>query len=464
VARRSPKKHPRRNAGAHIDDTLVQAHQLRERVRTLVESLEPETLTVEETREIGKRLAAEGPKALRALIDCLFDENEKTHRTALVLLSEIHDPSLLETIREILKRPQLPEKVRVALLAVEALHQDEDEPDEDTGEPPDLSLQSLLQFAESFWEHLEMEEISLLWCENFASEPPDERLAMLEALMSSNNPKLLGIARLEMALGNEKILQFLAHNLRMFDSPKAVRLLEDLLGHPDLVVRTLAEESLAEIKSRRGATAAKPDRPQRRFYRAHLASDNFSGHHSIVYAVKESDGLIKFLVALLDRWDRGVVDCWGNVRYSPEEFKDLLETMAEDFGDLPQKRITKQTALTYLHKAVDLNAHRNHPLPLEFYVWCHLFENERYRPDPAVPEFGADCGVCHKPVRTGPRLPPPWVFGDLVICDNCSKRTFRCPICGSRLSLSECLLVHGESDNEIDLRCPHCFQTLQMIK
>lgn len=449
-----------------MDHTLVRNYQVRRRVHQLLASKEVRNLSVEEAHRMAVQIQKKGPQAVEALFECLFDEkNPDKHRLAIMVLSEINDPVVFERIHNLLRRPQLPERVRVALLAIEALHQSP--PDEISVSPEfqGLSLDSVLAFTENFWDAMEMEEIALMWRENFIAELPEERLGMLDLLMKSAHPKLLGIARLEIMAGDVKILHFLAQKLAEFDSPLVVPMLKMLLEHHDLVVRTLADTSLNKLRER---TARSPDTdsqtaPTTRFYRAYMATDQWSGHYSLVYAVKsQPEDLIKFAVFLLDRWDRGIVDCWGCVRYNHQEFEQLLATMAKDFADLHQERLTKRTALTLLLNAMELTARRKHPLPLEFAIWCHLFENEKFAPDPKIPQFGVDCSVCHKPIRTGPRTAPPWVFGDLVICHRCSKRPLRCPICSGSTTLIECFLTREEPHDQVDLRCPHCFESFRM--
>lgn len=447
-----------------MDDTLVRSHRVRQQVRRMVTSHQAETLTVKEAHRLATRIQQKGSPGVQALLDCLFDEeNPNTFRVALVLLGEIDDPALSEKIRELLKRPHLPEKVRGALLTVEALHEDSHTDPTAPLDVPDLPIDALLELAESFWESMDMEEISVMWRENFANEPPEHRLPVLDTLLTSAHPKLLGIARLEIALGDIKILQLVAQKLSQFESPLAATILKDLLDHADLVVRTLADQSLAQWRERaaRASPQQAPDPPRPRFYRAHMATDQWSGQYSVLYAVRSPDRLIKFFAVLIDRWDRGIVDCWGGIGYSDSEFNQLLSSMARDFDDLRQERISKRTALTLLHKAMNLNQRRKHPLPLDLYVWIHLLENQRFQPDPDVPQFGVDCGVCHKPVRTGPRTPP-WVLGKLVVCHRCSKRSLRCPTCSGPTTLAECFLSREDMRHQTDLRCPHCFESFQM--
>lgn len=483
------KLHPQPNAygqPVRVDDTLVRNHRIRERVHKLVASKRAQNLSVEEARAMAVRIEKKGPQAIQALFECLFEEeNPDKHRMAVMLLSEIKDPIVFEKIHALLQRPKMPEKVRVALLAIEALH---DGAADDVSVPSGLlgmSLESVLQFTENFWDAMETEEIAMMWRENFIAEPPEDRLAMLDMLLKSAHPKMLGIARVEIMVGDVKILQFLAQKLAEFDSPTVTRMLEALLEHHDLVVRTLADASLNKMRERAAEkrveakekrlekstdilptkdtaeTIAAPGPP--RFYRAYMATDEWSGHYSVVYAVRyPPEDLIKFAVFLLDRWDRGIIDCWGCVRYSDQEFEQLLATMAKDFADLRQEQIAKRTALTLLTKASDLNLDREHPLPLEYAIWSPLFENEDFAHDPGVPEFGVDCGFCHKPIRTGPRVSPPWVFGDLIVCHRCSKRSLRCPSCGGSTTLGQCLLTREDTDAWIDLRCPHCFESFRV--
>jgi len=447
-----------------VDDTLVRNYRARHRVHEMIADHRAETLSVEDARAMAARIQRKGPQAVQALFDRLFDEDDPNgHRMAIMLLTEMDDPAVLEQTRTFLKRPHLPERVRVALLAIEALRADWESGDPPaTDGLPELTLDSLLQFSEDFWETMEMEEISTMWRENFADESPEDRLLMLEMLMKTAHPKLLGVANLEIAIGNLKIIQFLAQKLGQFDDPLAMRILQRLLLHPHLVIRTVADLSLEQIRERavRGSTPKLPPLPEARFYRAHMATDAASGHYSLIYSVKSPDGQIKFLVVLLDRWDRGIIDCWGCVHYSTEEFNQLLAAMTRDFADLQQRRIPKRTALTLLNKAMDLNIRRNHALPLELAVWYHLFDHEEFKDDPSIPVFGVECRMCRKAVRTGPRLAPPWVVGDLVVCHRCSTRPLRCPVCGGATTLPKCLVTHEDTSGPLDLRCPHCFETI----
>jgi hypothetical protein len=285
---------------------------------------------------------------------------------------------------------------------------------------------------------------------------------MLESLFATSHPKLLGIARIEIALGDIGILQFLAEELGEYTDPMAVRMLKELRDHADLVVRTKADLSLAGQRAKRREMPAQdePAVEPSRFYRAYVVSDEYSGHYSLVYAVRSSvSRLFKFMVVLLDRWDRGVIDCWGGSSYTLEQFQDLLDTMSEDFSGLPMEQINKPRALTLLHNALDLNRVRGHAVPLEMFVWIHLIESQRFRRDADVPVFGGHCSICLKPIHTGPRTPPPFALGDWVVCHRCARSPLDCPICGGSVSVPDGLIASEDNDGNLDLRCPHCFES-----
>ncbi|MBM3335820.1 HEAT repeat domain-containing protein [Candidatus Sumerlaeota bacterium] len=350
----------------------------------------------------------------------------------------------------------------MALLTIEALNKSSPLSGSLPEDASELSLDALLQFTDDFWQYMEAEEISTMWLENFVGESPQERLLMLELLMKSAHARLLGVARLEIALAAPEIMRFLAEKLGDFRSSQAARLLEILLDHPDSAIRRAAACSLNRWNERNpsGASDADDAASAVHFYHAQMATDEWEGQYSLVYAVRSADGQIKFFVTLLDRWDRGIVDCWGCVRYSEQEYDKMLESMAADLADLRQRDIAKHTALTLLTKAMELNAQRKHPLPLEFCVWLHLFENEQFEPDPKVPKFGEDCDICHKPLETGPRRAP-WVFGNMVVCNRCCDRTLHCPNCSEQTSLAECLLRCDPGNRHV-IKCPGCSHSLEM--
>ncbi len=449
-----------------VDDILVQSVRVRNRTLNLLARQKFEDLSVQQTRALARRIQRRGRHAIEALFDCLFDEsNPGRQRLAVTLLIEMKEAYVQNRIHQLLQRPDLPEHVRVALLAVEALGDASLQASPSIAHLSEISLDSLLQFINSFWESMEIEEIAMMWNESFLREPPPDRLRLIETLMQSARPKMLGIAYIELIYGDTTILQFLAEKLGTFNDPMAVGLLESLLEHPDLIVRTNADRSLARIRQRRalGPPPKSDLLPRDRFYRAYLASEPFSGHYSLVYAVKSPNGLIKFLVALLNRWDRGVTDCWGCVRYTAEDFDELIATMSRDFADLDQSRISKRTALTFLHRAMSLNQHRGHPLPKEFCIWANLFIKDRFTLDPRVPEFGQHCSVCGKPLRI-PAHEFPWVVGEQVICPACLRRNVRCAACGGRAKPIDCFLTQAKESgrNFLEIRCPHCFEVFHL--
>ncbi|MCX8036591.1 MAG: HEAT repeat domain-containing protein [Candidatus Sumerlaeia bacterium] len=464
--RKSPAHSDAPSPTGRVDDVLVRSVRVRNQTLKLLAEQPVEDLSVQQTRALARRIQRRGPHAIQALFDCLFDEEDPNRQhLAIMLLIEMKDAYVQKRIHQLLQRPDLPERVRVALLAVEALSDESLQASPSVGHLSEISLDSLIQFTDSFWESMEVEEIAMMWSQHFLNEPPAERLRLIEMLMKSAKPKMLGIAYIELIYGDTKILQFLAEKLGMFNDPMAVGLLESLLDNPDLMVRTNADRSLARIRQRRtlGPPPESDLLPRDRFYRAYIVSDPLSGHYSLVYAVKSPNGLIKFLVALLNRWDRGVTDCWGCVRYTIEEFNELIATMSRDFADLNQSRIPKRTAQTFLYRAMELNQRRGYAFPPEFSVWSNLFIKDAFTEDERVPEFGPDCSLCQKPLRV-PSHGVPWVIGDLVICPACSRRSLRCPACGGRAKPADCLVTQGNSrdDEKINLRCPHCFEVLPL--
>lgn len=446
---------------ARVDDTLVQLHDLRQEVRNRLTSQSIEDMLIEEVRDFAGEIQEMGPLAIQSLFDLLFDPDPEFRRLIVIVLSEIDDPLVVEKIHRLLARPNLPEEVRLSLLAVEALHTDTSDPEAAEAMLPDVPFDSLLDVAEGFWENMELEEVSMMWCDNFAREEREHRMSMLEALMATSHPKLLGIARIELGLGDLKIVQYLAEKLGDFDDPFATRMLNSLLSHNDLVVRTLAERSLMAQKERGAKPPATGQKD--RFHLASMATDDSAGQFSVLYALRSPEGWIRFVVLLLDRWDRGVVDCWGNVRFDRAQLKDLLATMNDDFGGITHRRVTKGTALTLIHEAMDLNERRNHPIPVEMYAWIHLIENERYKHDPNVPQFGVDCSLCHKPLKTS-STSMPWTIEDIAVCPRCTKKKILCPKCKGSMKLTQCLISPEKNRRRNELRCPHCYRSIDFAQ
>jgi hypothetical protein len=171
------------------------------------------------------------------------------------------------------------------------------------------------------------------------------------------------------------------------------------------------------------------------------------------------DSLFRCVAIMIDRWDRGILDCWGSVCESDDQIKDMIERMKSDYAFLEFYKAKKAHALTILQKAMELMQNRRYALPTEFHVWSHLFTDEKFDLDPDVPPFGADCAICGKAVKTSTQQGP-CVVEELVVCHRCMKKRLACPVCGGKMKLTKCLITRDQETQRLEIRCPHCYDVI----
>jgi len=463
------RRKPGPKRGPRVDDSLVQRHQARSKIEALLRRNMGQRFREKALASLANRILAVSPAAQAILLDMYLDNDNELGHMALLVLAETPQEETLRRVDEHLDRGHLSQQDALRLMMVKTFIKDD----------PDQILQELSRhgdpnevlgrMAGEMWKKLEPEEAAMLWLEQYGALEPQDRIALLSLFLEAPCRGLLGVARIEARSDNADIQRLLAERLADFPYPETVPVLEQLCQSANMGVRLAAEHSLGALRSnlpdlfsaeQRGASFG-----QGQFYEAYVARDPLSGQYSVIYSQKAADGSIGFCVALIDTWDQGLMDIWGNVGFSPREFHDLIESFGPasqtDDKDFRYEPAEKDFALQLLRGAEALSSLRGYELPTEMPLWSDLYAAEPAPSGPSSVAFGLqclECGAAIRRPRSAQEKNAPLIFGDFALCGACLKRKTCCAACGKKVKRADAAIVANLDSARADLFCRDCFE------
>jgi hypothetical protein len=444
-----------------IDDSLVKRHQLKETIVKELKGINASGLTSAELKKINRRLLRLSPRSPDILLEILVTSNELPGELIILLLDDMKNEKILRRVNEILENPRLAEKTRSHLITLKALKEYTDKPQREVLGDKE-AVNELLTATETLWRQLENEEIASLWLEEYWQMEKKDKMMLLEVFLKRAEQFYLPVLRLEVENPDVEIVRQVARGLADFDHPVAGKLLRRLLDHKDMGVRLDAEYSLKQFEER-GRIAERPEEtpPQEHFYKALVGEDPHSGQYTVIYSTSAPDGSIKFMNVWIDSWDRGIVDCWGNIRYTPDQFSEMIATFNLRSDYVRHREVEKDYAVFLIRKALELTQQRGYHVPTELFVWWGMIEDVPFDPKKYHVAFGLHCLECGEPIQTGKRRPSIWVIGDgKALCPRCVRKKKQCSLCGEHIKdlASAFALVDAETGT-ISVMCKKCYES-----
>jgi hypothetical protein len=452
---------------AKIDDSLVERHALREKILTaLCQHLEKTQPQTGETLErLKRRLMRTSSKAPELLLDIMLTERKAESNLALLLLEQIESAAVKRRLQELLRDPKLTERQRAKLATLKALQEEQEEETIGKLGLHDGVIGNLLEITELVWSHLEDEEIGLLWLEDYFHLPIEEKWGLVRFFLERGKRFYLPIISLELTTHDTEGIKYILEKLRNFVYPETVALLEKWIEHSDVAVRFCAQSVLARVrKALRKQQQEVSARPKYFFYKAFVGEDALAGEFGVVYAVRSDTGRIKFCSVLIDSWDRGITDCWGDVGKKPKEFESTVRALDKKIEQFSYQEVDGNYGLYLMHEGVRLAERRGYPLPNEFRVWQPLIEQQPYRPRNYGITFGLECLQCGKWIRFEHEKESVWVFGQVALCASCVSQKSQCEQCGSPLIVTESYALVSPSSDHVDVICKRCFSRMKRRK
>lgn len=452
---------------AKIDDSLVQRYALREKILTALcqhlQKTKPQT--GDALQRLKRHLLRTSSRAPEMLLEIMLTERKSESNLALLLLEQMESAAVKRRMQELFRDPKLTERQRAKLATLKALQEEQEETSLGEISVHDSVIGNLLEITELIWSNLEDEEIGLLWLEDYFHLPIEEKWALVRFFLDRGERFYLPIIRLELATQDSEGVKYILEKLRNFVYPETVILLEQWAEHSEVAVRLCAQSVVATVrKALRKRQQEISARPAYSFYKAYVGEDALAGQFGVVYAVRSDAGFIKFCSVLIDTWDRGIVDCWGDVGKKAKEFASIVRALDKEIEQFSYEKVESKYALYLLHEGMRLATKRGYALPNEFRVWQPLIEQQPYRPCNYGVTFGLECLECGQWIRFEQEKESVWVFGQVALCAVCVGKKSECEHCGGRLTVAEAYALVNPSSDHVEVICKRCFSRTKRKK
>ena len=450
---------------AKIDDTLVRKYERRSIIHDMLKRFVKEQYPIDQLPMLEKELLLRSKDTPRLLFDIMMEEQGEVSNLALLLLSEYATPRVIKTAENLLGSEKISEehKSRIAALL---LFKRESVPSLKKKHRSEKVLKKLLYFLDTFWEQLDYLDVGRIWLDDYYDLPVRDKIPLLRTLFDTGSACYLPIYSIELGAPQVTITRFVARHLAEVQHENTLLMLKSFPVLRDTDTRLSMEESVKKLKQERKNGELEPRRPETilPFYKAFLAEEESAGFLSLIFSKLDPDGAIRFLFALIDRWDRGVINCSGDVVEDQDSFHQIVMLLNQQSGLVHHSEIKKDYALWILRKAEKLSLDRGYNLPPEYLLWRNLLWDEHHARRKYSLLFGLNCCECGEPIRTTNGNLNAWLIGDIALCQGCISKKTHCENCGAPINPEQCYALASSRVDHVTVICETCYKKAKRKK
>ncbi len=438
-----------------IDESLLERDRVRRDLRRLLKQSDFTGLFDPNIDALREAVNATGQEVVWALFDILLEGRKPEDSLAYILLKDLDHELSATRAMELLTYPRLKEPQRgrlrdiVASWSIDLWAEEVTEPIASAASPEAQRLVELLS-----QKNVTEEEAGLVWVWARQMILPEVRCRLLGPVFALETGGALAIAALELVEGESRVLTQVARLLGTRPEVEADQYLQDLETHSDLMVREEAEAA------RRHRKRHEQRDPRPTFHGARIYESQSTGMHVLSFGVETTPGHGMAVSVIVDSWDGGLVDCWGQNRLLLRDMNvvfsaagRLLEREGKGRG------LTGREAAGWLFAAEKLSRDRSRSLPPQWPIWRRLLRSVREPiPPPGDVVFGLVCLECREPIRRDTsEVPGPLVVGPIALCGVCLEKDRTCSRCGRPVSPRKSHAVTHPHSPHLAFFCDSCY-------
>lgn len=428
---------------ARIDDHLIERHETRLKLEQLLDTVtDTEDLSPNDIRILRRKARKAGPDVLRQLVEIYAGETSTRADVAFLVLNDFPEPQLQPALMEALADPKLAQDTRVRLLALGTFDPDREADMEYVFDVIGARPTELIQaFTAAVGDRVEPEELALMWLADFADLPRDERLSLISFFMDEGLPQFMPALEIEAHSTHWQVRGAIARGLRKFECREAMVLAQRLSHDRNPTVRYDAHATmdlLGKIENPEWQFAPP------KFYECWWSPSPELGSATVLYIARDQRKRFKVCSLLLDTWNRGIVDVWGNLGLSMKDMQDLVadyENEAKNFGvtDMQLIQVDRAEVLFLIEQCVRLSDKRHRRMPPEFHVWERLFRHEEFTFDgsKSLFKFELKCSDCSSMILPNRLRTNVFLDEQIALCRKCLLKERECSDCKRHYRLGD---------------------------
>jgi len=447
---------------AKIDDSLVQRFKKRSKIHDLLKQFVEQKCPLEELQKLKKQIKLKDQITTQLLLDIMMEEEGEVSNLALLLLSECATPKVAQSAERLLNSPKLSDIHRSRLAAFLLLHQESRQIFMKSKETSQF-LEKFLYFLDAFWQQIDPLDVGRIWLEDYNKLRAREKISILKALFSTGSACYLPIYSIELGSPHVSLSRFVADQLSNVDHENTLLMLQSFPELKDTATRIAIEHSIKVLKKKRrnGELELRSQKKLPAFYRAFVAEEESAGFLSVIFAKKLPEDHIRFSFTLIDRWDQGILSCYGDLAEDLKSFNQIVEMLNEQSGLIHYYKVNRDYAVWILRNAEALSIERGYSLHPEYLLCrCLLWDESPSKKDYGL-LFGMECCECGAPIRMNKSQGNAWMLGDIALCSQCIKKKKTCEHCGRPIIPEKAYALARADMDHITLICESCYKDTQ---
>jgi len=442
-----------------IDETLVERHNQRTVLHHQLKKFIEDGSHLADLPLLKKEIRIDDKNIPSLLLDIMMEEEGEISNLALLLLTDHSTPDVAIAAERLLTSPKLSKMHRSRLAAFLLLEQ-EQKGVFSKALQSEQGVNKLLHFLNAFWQQVDPLDVGRLWLEDYYDLPVREKIPLLKSFLATQSASYLPIYSIELGSPHVSLSRLVAKELATVANEKTLSMLKSFPVLRDTAARLSMDESINTLQEKRRNGELEPAGKETRFsfYKAFAAEEESAGFISVIFSKKQSGGPIRFMFTLIDRWDKGVLNCYGDVVEEEAALHQIVQLLNQKSELIQYSRVKRDYAMWILKKAEKLTIDRGYSLPPEYLMCRCLLWDEEPSAKKYPTLFGLTCCECGAPIQMTKDHYASWLIGDIALCPECIETKNHCENCGVPIKPELCYALARTGMHHITVICESCYK------
>lgn len=447
---------------AKIDDTLFRQRQKFIKLEKMLTEYADRGGDPDDISFLVNMTKAMEQENAEILLSIMMENEKEAGSLALLILSKTANQDLVEKALKIMKRKEITLHARGKLHMLLVLLEEKF---------PGIAAQELNENVEYFTrvlseslKSLDYYQLGLLWLDEFYGLSVKEKIPLLRKMLDSGSVNYLPVLSVEIGSPKVTVSRTVAKNIFKINHEDTLSMLESLPPIRDTATRLSVEDAINQLrqnKKKGNILPAERNGYRGRKYCAYYSYFPMLGIINIFYAKKTSPDIAPLLIVSIDRWERGIEFCHGDIMDGDYLDSDIIFDIFEDFDLGEMKETDRDYVAWLLRKAENLTIDRARPLPPEYLLMRKLITDVKpVKKDYGI-QFGIDCQECGEPVSFRGKKEGMFIGPDMGLCHKCARQKRRCENCGKSFNIYTDYIFTRPDVHHVTTICSECYMNSQ---
>lgn len=361
----------------------------RRKISDYLDSLQGKKVNLKGFENIIKDLVGMGDQVVSVCISKLkFADEDLLHKLSYIL-EVLGGEEIIVPLLQIVRDPDLSDNHKAVILNILC----------NLGvDPVDLPIEEIFEDFDQIAENavkkimndIKIDEHIPLFLDEFSAYPEDVKFMLIDEFVNEGTDSAATVLGYIARTYDFELVTPAIQGLGKIGTPKAVAILLDLVGIPEIRLNALASKELQKLKmlgveQKRAKGLGRKNLGD--IYRVIVSSIDGKGSRLVwfVWHIANRKTLL-YSVNFLINTTKGIKDCWGFNKATESEIYKMLKNMGDGISFL---EVDFDYAVALIRDALSTNLENGHPIPIGFGYWSTSFKPNLLYPELFKPDFSS---------------------------------------------------------------------------